>query len=181
MSIPKFNKDSELTDQQKLYKIGSGIRNEQNQMRKSRMSSGSLSPVQSNKKRGVSNNAFLLNNISGGDLTKFIKKTSRINSTERGALPTSHKDIEAVHLLASVDSSKLIIKKSQIEREKSRKHIESLKKIPVEQRERLFDNIKKGCNKNGGVFGGVSPDREPSPSKLISSKGNVPTREEINT
>ena len=65
-----------------------------------------------------------------------------------------HKDIEAVQMLASVDSGKLIIQKSQMEREKSRKHIESLKKIPIEQRDRLFESIKKGQNRGGGVFGG---------------------------
>lgn len=57
-------------------------------------------------------------------------------------------------MLASVDSGKLIIHKSQMEREKSRKHIESLKKIPIEQRDRLFESIKKGQNRGGGVFGG---------------------------
>ena len=30
MSIPKFTKDSELTEHQKLFKIGNGIRNEFN-------------------------------------------------------------------------------------------------------------------------------------------------------
>lgn len=83
-------------------------------------------------------------------------------------------------MLASVDSSKLIIGKSQIEREKSRKQIESIKKIPVEQRDRLFDGILKGKNRAGGVFGGGSPEREPSPSKLVSSKGLQLTKEEAN-
>ena len=123
---------------------------------------------------------LLLHQLSGGDLNKFIKKTSRVSSTERAAIPTHQKDLEALQILASVDSTKLVIGKSQIEREKSRKHIESLKKIPVEQRERLFDGIQKGKNRAGGVFGGSSPEREPSPSKLVSSKGLQPTKEESN-
>lgn len=71
-------------------------------------------------------------------------------------------------MLASVDSSKLIMNKSQIEREASRKRIDKLQKISVDQRERLFQSIQKGKNKCGGVFGGTSPLREPSPSTFIS-------------
>lgn len=44
LSIPKFTKDSELTENQKLFKIGNGIRNEYNQLRRSKLRSGSVSP-----------------------------------------------------------------------------------------------------------------------------------------
>ena len=53
---------------QKLFKIGAGIKNELNQMRRSRKSFGSLSPASSPKKAGISNNALLLSQVSGGDL-----------------------------------------------------------------------------------------------------------------
>ena len=49
LSIPKFNKNSELTDQQKLFKIGNGIQEADNQLRKSLHSSGSGSPKQIQK------------------------------------------------------------------------------------------------------------------------------------
>lgn len=97
LSIPKFNKHSELTDQQKLYKIGAGIQGEDNQLRKSLHSSGSGSPKQKNKNlQGTSSNVLLLHQLSGGDLNKFIKKTSRLSSTDRAAIPTQQKDIEAL-------------------------------------------------------------------------------------
>ena len=45
MSIPKFTKESELTENQKLYRIGQGIKNEVRQMRMSgKLRSGSVSP-----------------------------------------------------------------------------------------------------------------------------------------
>jgi hypothetical protein len=51
-----------------------------------------------------------------------------------------------------------------------------MSKVPVEQRSRLFHSIKKGSNKAGGVFGGASPDREPSPNKVVSiAKGEKDT------
>lgn len=37
LSIPKFTKDSDLTENQKLFKIGNGIRNEHMQVTKSRL------------------------------------------------------------------------------------------------------------------------------------------------
>ena len=49
LSIPKFNKNSELTDQQKLFKIGNGIQEADKQLRKSLHSSGSGSPKQIQK------------------------------------------------------------------------------------------------------------------------------------
>lgn len=131
-----------------------------------------------NRQEGTSNNALLLHHMSGGDLNKFIKKTSRLNSTERGNIAPGSKDIAAINMLASVDSSKLIHYKSQMEREKSRKHLESMKKIPIEQRERLFGSIQKGQNKGGGVFGGSSPEREPSPSKVVSTKPQLKRKEQ---
>lgn len=131
-----------------------------------------------NRQEGTSNNALLLHQLSGGDLNKFIKKTSRLNSTERGNIAPGSKDIAAINMLASVDSSKLIHYKSQMEREKSRKHLESMKKIPIEQRERLFGSIQKGQNKGGGVFGGSSPEREPSPSKVVSTKPQLKRKEQ---
>lgn len=132
LSIPKFTKESDLTENQKLFKIGTGIKNEISQLRKSKGRSGSVSPDGSPRKASVSPNAQVMHQMSGGDLQRFIKKTARINSTERGAIPATSKEYEAVQLLASVDSSKLVIQKSQMERERSRQRLESLKKVPVE-------------------------------------------------
>lgn len=151
LSIPKHTKESELTEQQKLFKIGAGIKNEQiSLLRRAKLSSGSLSPEKLPREGGASNNALLLHQLSGGDLNKFIKKTSRINSTERGAIPASQKDIEALQILASFDSTKLIHQKSQLDREKtkeyieSRKYVDRLKMLPGEQRDRLIGTIHKG-------------------------------------
>ena len=51
-----------------------------------------------------------------------------------------------------------------------------MKKIPIEQRERLFGNIQKGKNRGGSVLGGPSPEREPSPSKVIAAKAVLNTK-----
>lgn len=112
LSIPKFTKDSDLTENQKLFKIGTGIKNEIGQLRRSKVRSGSVSPDKSPRKGSVSPNAQVMHQMSGGDLQRFIKKTTRINSTERGAIPATSKEYEAVQLLASVDSSKLVMQKS---------------------------------------------------------------------
>ena len=48
-----------------------------------------------------------------------------------------------------------------------------LNKVSIEDRRRLFSGIKKGENVSGGVFGGTSPKREPSPSLFVSSKGHI--------
>ena len=70
--------------------------------------------------------------MSGGDLQKFIKKTARVNSTERAAIQATAKEYETVQMLASVDSSKLVMQKSQMERERSRQRMDGMSKVSVE-------------------------------------------------
>ena len=37
-----------------------------------------------------------MHEMSGGDLQQFIKKSARINSTERAAIPATEKEFETV-------------------------------------------------------------------------------------
>lgn len=74
-----------------------------------------------------------------------------------------------------------MIIKSQVEKQRSRNKLYNkaiLSKVSVEDRESLFDNMKRGKNISGGVFGGKAPLREPSPSLFITTKGKI-TKEAI--
>jgi hypothetical protein len=74
-----------------------------------------------------------------------------------------------------------MIVKSQVEKEKLRSQVYNraiLSKVSVEDRDSLFESMKKGKNIHGGVFGGQAPLREPSPSLFITSKGKI-TKESI--
>lgn len=74
-----------------------------------------------------------------------------------------------------------MIIKSQVEKQKSRSRAYNkaiLSKVSVEGRESLFENMKRGRNIDGGVFGGQAPLREPSPSLFITTKGKI-TKEAI--
>jgi len=62
---------------------------------------------------------------------------------------------------------------SQKGRERKRsKHYQDnvLHAVSVQDRRELFERIRRGQNGRGGTFGGNAPDREPSPSLLMSKK-----------
>ena len=60
MSIPKFTKESELTENQKLYRIGQGIHNEVRQARMSgKLRSGSMGPDSPNGLKSSQNAAIM--------------------------------------------------------------------------------------------------------------------------
>ena len=47
--------------------------------------------------------------------------------------------------------------------------------VSVQDRKELFERMRRGQNGAGGTFGGNAPDREPSPSLLISKKKGANT------
>ena len=74
LSIPKFTKESDLTENQKLFKIGNGILNEHKYVTKSKLrKSGSISPESIKRAHSPSSpNSKVYHQMSGGDLQKFI-------------------------------------------------------------------------------------------------------------
>lgn len=45
---------------------------------------------------------------------------------------------------------------------------EILKRVSVESKQNILQSMRKGQNNAGGVFGGCSPEREPSPNATVS-------------
>jgi len=57
------------------------------------------------------------------------------------------------------------------ERQRSKNYQDNvLHTVSVQDRRELFEKMRRGQNGGGGTFGGNAPDREPSPSGLISKK-----------
>ena len=89
---------------------------------------------------------------------RFLK--DKKHSLLRYDSPTSAKDL---HLLSQEERARL----------QKQRHSKDMRKVSLENRERLFRGIKKGAFELGGVFGGQAPDREPSPH-AISNKNLSP-------
>jgi len=60
------------------------------------------------------------------------------------------------------------------ERKRSKNYQDNvLHAVSVQDRRELFERMRRGQNSGGGTFGGNAPDREPSPSLLISKKNGL--------
>ena len=66
-----------------------------------------------------------------------------------------------------------MVSHNALHNKRKRAYRKSMHAVTVEDKYKMLHNLKKGQNKEGGTFGGIAPDREPSPSFVVSTDGMI--------